>query len=184
MRHGHRSVFAFSSSMFPAACLTLSLFASAAVAHVTLVQREADAGTDYQAALRVGHGCAGSPVTELIVTLPPGVQGGKPMAKAGWQIEVLRAPAAPKSVAPDVVRIRWHGGRLDATQFDDFVLLVRLPDQPGPLYWPVTQICETGRVDWVEQPGAGQTLHDLKNPAALLTLRPATAAAAASAHVH
>ena len=82
-----------------------------------------------------------------------------------------------------VVQIRWSGGRLDPAQYDDFVLLARLPDRPGPLYWKIAQICETGRSDWVEIPAAGQTLPDLKAPAALLELRPA-APAAAPAHPH
>jgi uncharacterized protein YcnI len=182
MRHG------FASSIALAAIATLAPF-TGAYAHVVLEQGQAEAGATYKAVLRVGHGCGESPVTELVVQIPPGVQGARPMAKPGWQIAVTRAPLAVpvtshgRTVSEDVSQIRWSGGRLDAAQYDDFVLLARLPDQPGPLYWKISQICESGRADWVEVPAAGQTPRDLKAPAALLEVRPA-APAAAPVHQH
>lgn len=143
MRHG---LSVFGSSAFrsfalfaaPLAALTLS-----AHAHVVLDQTQAEAGTPYRAVLRVGHGCGDSAVIELIAQIPPGVRGARPMAKPGWTIEQTR-DAATKAVT----QIRWTGGRLDAAQFDDFVLIANLPDQPGPLTWKVTQVCESGRADW------------------------------------
>ncbi len=186
MRHG------FVRS-FVAALPRLSIMVMASVgaggtwAHVVLEQLQADAGASYKAVFRVGHGCGESAVKELIVQVPPGVVGAKPMAKAGWQITVERAPpaaaASGRSSVGDVVRIQWSGGRLDPAQYDDFVLLARLPDQAGPLYWKVSQVCEAGRMDWVDVPAAGQQLRDLKSPAALLDVRPA-AAAASGAHQH
>ena len=154
----------------------LTTFAASAQSHVVLEQPQAEAGSTYEAVLRVGHGCGESPVTELIVQIPPGVQRAKPMAKPGWQIAVTRS-------GTEVTQIRWSGGRLDPAQYDDFVLLAKLPDQPGPLYWKIAQICESGRADWVEVPAAGQSLRDLKAPAALLDVRPA-APAANAVHQH
>jgi uncharacterized protein YcnI len=43
----------------------------------------------------------------------------------------------------------------------------------------VVQVCEQGRVDWVEQPGANRKLDDLKFPAPVLELMPA-----AGGHAH
>lgn len=177
MRHGISTLF------------VLAAFSAASHAHVVLEQPQAEAGATYKAVLRVGHGCGDSPVTELVVQIPPGVQGAKPMAKPGWQIAVTRAPLATpyvshgRAVSDDVSQIRWSGGRLDPAQFDDFVLLAKLPAQPGPLYWKIAQICERGRSDWVEVPAAGQSLRDLKSPAALLDVRPA-APAASAVHQH
>ena len=156
--------------------VVLAAFAASAQSHVVLEQKQAEAGSAYKAVLRVGHGCGESPVTELIVQIPPGVRGARPMAKPGWQITVTRSGA-------DVTQIRWSGGRLDPAQYDDFVLLATLPDQPGPLYWKIAQICESGRADWVEVPAEGQSLRDLKAPAALLDVRPA-APAAPAVHQH
>lgn len=81
-----------------AACALL-VGANASFAHVVLGDPAALAGTSYRAALRVGHGCDGSPVTALRVTLPDGFMGAKPMPKAGWVLSVkstkgLKAPAA------------------------------------------------------------------------------------------
>ena len=42
------------------------------------------------------------------------------------------------------------------------------------LYWVVNQICEEGCNDWAERPSEGKTLKDLKAPAAVLEVVPAT----------
>jgi uncharacterized protein YcnI len=155
------------------------LVAASAQAHVTLETPRAAAGSYYKAVFRVGHGCAGSPVTQLIVNIPPGVQGAKPMVKPGWRIDIERAQLATPvtshgvTVTEDVSVIRFTGGPLPDTHYDEFALSVKLPDAAGPLYWKVSQVCEQGRVDWIELPQAGQSLHDLKAPAALLEVVPA-----------
>jgi uncharacterized protein YcnI len=155
------------------------LAAASAQAHVTLETPQAAAGSYYKAVFRVGHGCAGSPVTQLIVNIPPGVQGAKPMVKPGWRVDIERArldkPTTSHgvTVTEDVSVIRFSGGPLPDTHYDEFALSVKLPDQAGPLYWKVSQVCEQGRIDWVELPQAGQSLHDLKAPAALLDVVPA-----------
>lgn len=162
------------------------LAATSALAHVTLETPQAAAGSYYKAVFRVSHGCAGSPVTQLIVNIPAGVQGAKPMAKPGWRIDIERAKlVAPVTshgvtVTDDVSAIRFTGGPLPDSHYDEFALSVKLPDAAGPLYWKVSQVCEQGRVDWVELPQAGQSLHDLKTPAALLDVVPA----AHAGHVH
>jgi uncharacterized protein YcnI len=167
MRHG-LTVFAFAT-----------LAVASAQAHVTLETGKAPAGSYYKAVFRVGHGCDGSPVRQLIVDIPPGVQGAKPMAKPGWRIEIERAALAKpyashgRTVSEDVAQIRFTGGPLPDAHYDEFAISVKLPDDAGPLYWKVSQVCEKGRVDWAEVPGAGQSLHDLKAPAALLEVVPA-----------
>jgi uncharacterized protein YcnI len=55
-----------------------------------------------------------------------------------------------------------------------------MPAQPGTLYWPVRQVCEEGRADWVEVPQAGQKFGELKSPAALLEVLPG----AGAGHAH
>jgi periplasmic copper chaperone A len=167
MRHG-LTVFAFAT-----------LAVASAQAHVTLETGQAPAGSYYKAVFRVGHGCDGSPVKQLIVNIPPGVQGAKPMAKPGWRIEIDRAALAKpytahgRTVSEDVAQIRFAGGPLPDAHYDEFAISVKLPDDAGPLYWKVSQVCEQGRVDWVEVPQPGQALHDLKAPAALLEVVPA-----------
>lgn len=174
-------------SISPAA--VLAAFVLAAVpssfvhAHVTLEYQVASAGQPYKATFRVGHGCAGSPTRQLSVAIPAGVRGAKPMVKPGWNIEVQRDTLARpysshgRQVTEDVVRITWTAAtpkdHLGADHYDEFVLVARAPTEPGPVYWLVSQICEQGRLDWTEVPRPGQSLSQLKLPAAYLEVMPA-----------
>lgn len=173
--------------------LAAALFAAAGAtqAHVVLEYQVAPAGRSYKATFKVGHGCGPSPTRQIAVDIPAGVRGARPMPKPGWTLDVRRAPlAAPytshgRTVTEDVVRITWTAKTKDDwlpnAHYDEFVLAGQLPDQDGPLYWPVTQVCEEGRNEWVEIPKPGQKLSDLKSPAALLDVLPG---AAASGHNH
>ena len=50
----------------------------------------------------------------------------------------------------------WTGGPLPDAQFDEFMLLMRLPDKPQTLYFKVAQACEQGRNDWTQVPEPGK----------------------------
>ncbi len=153
-----------------------------AMGHIVLEQPRATSGSSYKAVLRVGHGCAGSPTQQIVVEIPPGVQGAKPMPKPGWVLGVTRAALAQpyqnhgRTLTDDVVRISWtarsEADQLPDAHFDEFVLQAQLPEQTGALYWPVRQECAQGRHDWVQVPAPGQQRRDLKEPAPLLELVP------------
>ena len=90
--------------------------------------------------------------------------GAKPMPKAGWTLETeVRKLDKPyqshgKEIREDVRVIRWRG-RLPDAHYDEFVIMGRLWNQGGPLPIPVTQLCESGRMDWNQLPdGAGARL--------------------------
>lgn len=173
------------------AVAALLLLGTAAHAHVTLEYQVAPAGASYKASFRVGHGCEGSPTRQVSVLIPQGVRGARPMPKAGWAVEIQRqALAQPftshgRTVTEDVVRITWTArtpaDMLAAAHYDEFVLVAQMPDRPGTLYWPVSQVCEQGRLDWVEIPAAGQKASALKAPAAVLEILPG---ASGSHHQH
>ncbi|WP_298930331.1 YcnI family protein [uncultured Ramlibacter sp.] len=162
-----------------------------AQAHVVLDYQVAPAGSSYKASFKVGHGCGASATRQFTVEIPAGVRGARPMPKPGWTLELQREKLAQpylshgREVAEDVVRITWTARTADyalaSAHYDEFVLVATVPQQPGPLYWPVRQVCEQGRIDWVEQPQPGQKLSDLKSPAALLEILPGTGA---GAHQH
>ena len=167
------------------ACLAGALFLAAslpAAAHVTLEYQVANAGSYYKGTFKVGHGCGSSPVKQIVVTIPAGVQGAKPMPKAGWTLEVTREKLAQprqdhgKAITEEVARISWTAKTpadyLQDDWYDEFVLQAKLPAKAGMLYWPVLQVCESGKVDWAEVPKPGQKLSELKNPAAALELMP------------
>lgn len=148
---------------------------TAAHAHIVLAQPTAPAGSSYRATFKVGHGCDGSAVTAISVRLPAGVRGAKPMPKAGWTVERRTEPLAQPVTAhgKTVTEITWRGGPLPEGFYDEFVVQLQLPEQPGPLWFPVVQVCEQGRIDWVEVPAQGTSTRGLKAPAALLQVAPA-----------
>lgn len=160
----------------------MALAAGPAAAHITLEYQVANAGSYYKANFKVGHGCGQSPIRQIIVTIPAGVQGAKPMPKAGWTIDIQRETLAKpyndhgRTVTDDVAQISWTAKTpadyLPNTHYDEFALQARLPAQAGPLYWAVSQVCEQGRIDWNETPKAGQKASELKSPAALLEVMP------------
>ena len=170
---------------------TASLLVTSALAHTTLEYPVASAGQTYKATFKVGHGCGESPTRQIVVDIPAGVQGAKPMPKPGWLLEVTRAKLAKpytshgRAVSEDVVRITWTArteqDMLPNAHYDEFVLVATLPAQAGTLYWPVQQVCPQGRHDWTDIPKPGQKPGELKSPAAALEVMPA---AAGTGHAH
>ncbi len=163
-------------------CTVLSVFSPLSAAHVVLEYKVANAGSYYKATFKVGHGCGQSAVKQIVVTVPAGVQGAKPMPKPGWALDITREKLAQpitdhgRVVTEDVSRITWTAKTpadyLQNAWYDEFVLQAKLPAKEGAMYWPVSQICEEGRVDWVQIPKPGQKPSDLKSPAAVLELMP------------
>lgn len=171
--------------MKPIALLLLAA-ATGAQAHITLEQPEAEAGKPYKAVLRVGHGCAGGAATkEIVVTLPAGLRGAKPMPKPGWTLSVRRAPLAQpydshgKSVTDEAAEIRWtarsEADQLPDAWYDEFVLRATLPAEPGPLWFKVRQVCTEGEWHWADIPAAGQPAPGA--PAVRLIVKPSASAA-------
>ena len=160
--------------------------AAPAAAHVTADPPQAVAGSHVRVALRVPHGCAGAATTGIAVEIPDGVYGVKPMPKPGWRLVLehrrpLAGPAVPRPHGRAleegdrvVSRILWEGGTLADEHYDEFVLLLQAPEEPGgTLVLPVVQHCTGGRSEaWVERPAAGQAAHDLPRPAPAMRLLP------------
>ena len=163
--------------------LMLTTLVAPAAAHVALAQPQAAAGSTYSAVLRVGHGCAGSATHTVVVQLPAGFRGAKPMPKAGWALSVRKqALAQPydshgRRVTEDVVEVVWTARSpeyfLADAWFDEFSVRGQLPAQAGPLWFKLQQLCEIGRLDWTEIPDTGTATRQLKAPAALLEVLPA-----------
>jgi uncharacterized protein YcnI len=153
------------------------LAAPLAQAHISLEQATAPAGAYQKLTFRVGHGCAGSATNGITVVLPEGVAGAKPMPKAGWSIATVEGKPNAPIVSPGVTvsgaarEVSWSGGPLPDAQYDEFNLQVKLPDAPGKYYFKVIQLCDKGRAQWSETPGAAGTR--LKFPAPVLEVVPA-----------
>lgn len=157
--------------------------AACAQAHVVLEYQVAPAGSSYKATFKVGHGCGEAPTRQVSVAIPAGVVAARPMPKPGWTVAIERGRLAQpvtqygRTLSEDVTRVTWTArtaeDMLSSAHYDEFVLSAQLPQQPGTLYWPVSQVCEPGREDWVEVPAAGQDAGRLKHPAAALDVLPA-----------
>ena len=171
--------------------LTASLLAlvGTAQAHITLDQPEAPAGSSYRAAFKVGHGCeSGAATKEIVVTLPEGLRGAKPMPKPGWTLTTQRRPLkAPydshgKPVTDELAEVRWaangEANQLPDAWYDEFVLRATLPAEPGELAFAVRQVCTQGEWNWAELPSAANPRP--RAPAVRLKVLPAPA----PAHAH
>jgi uncharacterized protein YcnI len=159
------------------------LLAGAAVAlpvqaHVVLEQKTAPVASYYKAVFMVGHGCAGSATREISVEIPDGVVNIKPMPKPGWElrtkVETLPRPYElhGRTFTEGVTRVTWTGGPLADANYDEFVMLTRLPDSPGKVWFKIVQACEQGETRWEEIPAEGKTMRDYKSPAAGLEILP------------
>ena len=163
------------------AALTL---AGTASAHIVLAEDTAKAGSYYAGFFRVGHGCDGKATTAIRITIPEGVLTARPQAKPGWTIAIEKAPLAEAvkgegghEIAERVAAISWTG-ELSPEQFDEFGVLMKLPDGAGPLYFPTVQRCGEAEIAWTDIPAPGQAWHDVPHPAPILTLAAADDASA------
>lgn len=148
--------------------LPLIAAAAPAFAHVTLPPGGAAAGSDYEAAFRVGHACKDTPATTAVtVRLPEGFTLVEAQPRAGWALyssaREVRWTADAASALPDRERA-------------EFVVRGKLTASPGTLWFPVRQDCGTQSADWAQLPGADASAK-LPFPAARLeVLAPGVAA--------
>lgn len=180
----------FSFALKIIAVSSILTWTNASFSHVVLQDQAALASTSYRAALRVGHGCDGSPVTALRVIIPAGFKGAKPMPKAGWvlatKVGKLEKPFDDhgKTITDGLLEVTWTASSKDHwlqdAWYDEFVLRGGLPREAGPMWFKVLQTCEKGSIDWAEIPSIGTSTKGLKSPAALLEIIPSDPVA----HVH
>lgn len=169
--------------------MALLALAGAAHAHITLETPEAEAGKPYKAVLRVGHGCDGSATKQLVVTLPDGLRGAKPVPKPGWTLSTTRAPLKTayeshgKTITDELAEVSWtantEADQLQDAWYDEFTVRGTLPAEPGELWFKVRQVCVKGETNWAELPAAG---HPAAAPAARLRVLPARPATSDHAH--
>ncbi|HVL99237.1 MAG TPA: YcnI family protein [Egibacteraceae bacterium] len=161
-----------------AVALLVALGSSPVLAHVTINPQEAAADSYARFAFRVGHGCEGSPTTEVAVQIPPGVVSVKPELVPGWEYETVVGELSEpvelhgEEITEGVQEVRWFGGPpIPDEAFQEFGLSVRLPDAAGDiLYFPVAQRCGEGEHAWIERPDEGRPDEELEEPAPGLLL--------------
>ncbi len=132
-----------------AACAATA--AGGALAHVTLPPGGATAGSDYEAAFRVGHPCKDAKsTTGITVRLPQGFTLEDAQARKGWTLDVQKTGES---------QVRWTAdsaaSALPTGEKAEFILRGKLTTTPGPLYFKVLQACENGNADWAQLPTDG-----------------------------
>jgi uncharacterized protein YcnI len=157
---------------------------AAAQAHVTLQPKAQTAGAYTVVNVRVPNERDDASTTKVRVAFPDGIYSVSYAAQPGWKATIKRSPLATPVQTADgpitqrVSSITFTGtgrglGRIAPSQFKEFPLSLKLPDQPGAtLAFPSLQTYSGGEVvRWTGAPGS-----DL--PAPTLTLAaPVTAAA-------
>lgn len=146
------------------AFLTILSVAAPALAHVTVQPAAATPGAYQVLRFGVGHGCGDkAATTALRIEIPAGVSVARPQPKPGWKLEIVRAGEIVSAVV-------WRGALLP-DQFDEFVILTKLPTDGGPLAFPAIQACGAEENRWIETQSPGGPRP--KFPAPTVTLIPA-----------
>jgi copper(I)-binding protein/uncharacterized protein YcnI len=162
----------------------MSLTASSAFSHVFIQGGEAKPGASYRAVVSVPHGCKGAATTRLTVHIPDGLIAVKPMPKPGWSIETTSGPYARAypyrhgaTMSEGVKEVTWSGELRDDF-YDEFVFTGFVAEGVAtPLVVPTIQSCGDAVERWTELPKAGQSPHDLANPAPIIRVAGAAGAA-------
>ncbi|VCU58647.1 Copper metallochaperone, bacterial analog of Cox17 protein [Tritonibacter mobilis] len=161
-----------------------ALMAGSALAHATLAEKEAQAGSTTKITLRVPHGCQGEATNKVRLTLPDGFYAAKPMPKAGWELQTQTGPYATaynnhgREMTEGLREVIWSGGHLEDGWYDEFTVRGTIGKNIAPgtvLYFPTLQTCANGTADWTDVSGS----HDVANPAPKVTV-----VAAAMDHGH
>lgn len=157
----------------------LLLNAGAASAHVTVDPTVTDSGAYTVLTFSNGHGCEGSPTTELTISIPDGIYSVSPTRQPYYDIEkVMEELDEPVDDG--------HGGQytervsevvytantpLPDGQRDAFELSLKLPeDEAGTkLEFPAIQTCEEGETAWIEETVEGEPEPDTPAPFIVLT---------------
>ena len=161
------------------AAVVAAIVPAAAAAHIVFAEPQANAGSYYAGFLRVSHGCGASPTRSVRVELPAAIVSARPQPKPGWTLTIEHRPLpAPvrgeggAAITERVSAITWTGD-LPADQFDQFGIMMKLPDTAGSLYFPTRQTCASGRNDWVNIPASPAAWHATAMPAPMLVVGPA-----------
>ncbi len=135
-----------------------------AIAHITLDAQQAPAHSYFKRCSGCRTVCAASPTVRLRIRMPDGVTAVKPQPKPGWKLDTTRVEVVPAiddghggKITEKISEVTWSDGHLPDQQFDEFAILMRLPDRAGEtLYFPIVQECEKGVSRWIEIPAAGK----------------------------
>lgn len=144
------------------AVLALTLFGSAAHAHVTVQPTEAPAGAFFKFVVRVPNE-RDVPTTKVEVRFPENLAFVGFQPKPGWQRNVkmkkLDEPIEISGAEIDEVigSVTWSGGTIGVGEFEEFAFSARVPEDEGELVFPAFQTYEGGEVvEWTGAPDSDE----------------------------
>lgn len=161
-----------------AALLTLGL-AGPAAAHVTITPSDTAAGAYTVLTVSNGHGCEGSPTTEITIKMPEQINAVTPTRNPHYDVTKTMQQLAEPVTDAHGNEITERVGTVVYTAKtplpdgyrDTFELSLQLPDTPGEtLVFPIIQTCQDGESPWVEVPTEGQDPEELERPAPTVTI--------------
>lgn len=162
-----------------ASIVATSLLAFEALAHVSLNPKTADAGSYFNAKIRVPHGCGEFATTSVTVTIPDGILSVKPENIAGWEVKIIKKKLSKpvkyhgKDLSEVVDTITWSGGNLPNEHYKDFGLNLKLPAEAGRLFFKTTQICTEGKTVWHGEFTTPEERKTVGKPSPYLDTKPA-----------
>ena len=133
------------------------LLAGTASAHIDPDPIAVQAATSNTVSFGVEHGCEESPTIKVQIEVPTSVADAQPVEKDGWTASV------------DAQVVTFTGGSLAADTPDDFAITFTAPTAPGPIAFPIVQVCEVGQLDWIETPLEGEEEPEHPAPSVLVT---------------
>jgi uncharacterized protein YcnI len=114
-----------------------------ASAHVGVSATTTVAGAYSVLTFSVGHGCEGSPTTQIAISLPESIADATPTVNPSWTISKVKDGDRTTQVVYTAIT------PLAADQRDTFALSLALAGEPGDvLEFPTLQTCEVGETNW------------------------------------
>lgn len=155
-----------------------------ASAHIHVDPESAPAGSSSILTFTVGHGCDGSPTTEVTIGIPDEVTTVKPVVNPGWAAATSTEPVEdgvtdahgnPVSERTSAVTFTANTP-LDDGQIDMLSVQVSVPEdaEGQTLAFPVTQTCESGSIAWDQAAEDGED--EPESPAPVIEVTKAEAA--------
>ena len=152
--------------------------AATASAHITANPSEAPSDSYATVRFDVGHGCEGSPTTQLKIKVPPSVASATPAVHPLWNVTTkegrkTKVELHGETITRGVSEVTYTAKKpLPSDRLDFFNLSVKLPaGKPGEtVAFPTVQKCAEGETRWIQVPAEGENPDELEDPAPAITL--------------
>jgi periplasmic copper chaperone A len=149
--------------------------AGVASAHVTVTPSTTAAGAYTVLTFSNGHGCEGSPTTEITISIPEGINAAVPTRQPFYdvskQMEQLDPPVTDShgnelTERVDTVTYQSKTPLPDGYR-DAFEVQVQIPEdaEGQDLLFPVIQTCQQGETAWTQVAPEGESAEELDTPA-------------------